>query len=548
MSGELTFLSLGGAGEFGTNLNLYGYDGKWLMVDCGMGFGDGIRPGVEIILPNPTFIVERKSDLVGMVITHAHEDHIGAIVHIWPRLKCTIYATPFAAQLITAKFLERGISDLKHLRIVQLGETLNLGPFSVEYVRMTHSTLEPALLAIRTGAGLVIHTGDWKLDPNPVEGGNTDEARLKALGEEGVLAVIGDSTNAVVAGHSRSEAELEASLTEVFSRFQNKIAVTCFSSNVARLATIQRAAAANDRRTAIVGRSLWRIDDAARATGYLADTPPFVTDHDIDRIPRRNLVMICTGSQGEPRSALSRIAEGSHQFAKLEDGDAVVFSARAIPGNEKTVSTLQSTLSRSGVEVITPEEAFVHVSGHAAREELIKLYEWLKPQTVIPTHGEYHHMMEHAHIARELQVPNIIVPENGMIIRLAPGVPEVLDNIESGHLAVDGHRTMELDAAPLRARQKLSIEGAALCSIVLDRKGAMMTDAIVSAPGVLADDQRKELEAIADMVGDAVEDLSPKSLQNDGDVREAARMVMRRYFTTKHGKKPWIDIHVSRIE
>ncbi len=546
---DLTFLSLGGAGEFGTNLNLYGFGGKWLMVDCGMGFGDGIRPGIDVILPDPSFIVERRADLVGMVITHAHEDHIGAIAQIWPKLKCPIYATAFAAALIMAKLQERGIDKAPLLRIVPIGATIQLPPFSVEFVAMTHSTLEPTLLAIRTAAGLVVHTGDWKLDPDPVQGALTDEARLKALGEEGVLAAIGDSTNAVVHGHSRSEGELEESLTALFGRFHNRIAVTCFSSNVARLTTIQRAAAANDRQTAIVGRSLWRVEEAARQCGYLDNLPPFIDENDFGMIPRRHLLMICTGSQGEPRSALSRIAEGSHQFARLEAGDAVIFSARAIPGNEKAVSSVQSTLARGGVEVVTPAEEFVHVSGHANRDEIVSLYQWLRPNTVIPTHGEYPHMTEHANIARECHVPNVIVPENGALIRLAPGEPMVLDHVETGHLAVDGSRLLDLDAPSLRARQKLAFEGAALCSLVLDRKGRLLADPAVSAPGVLADDEGgKQMRNLLEDIRDALEGMRSESLRSDKEVRDAARLTVRRHFTTVYGKKPWIDVHVLRLE
>jgi ribonuclease J len=546
---ELYFVPLGGAGEFGMNLNAYGYNGKWLIVDCGMGFGDGIRPGIDILLPNPKFLEERKRDIVGMVITHAHEDHIGAISHLWPRLKCPIYASPFAAELIEGRFVEKGMTDLSHLIDVDPGSTIDLHPFQVEMVRMTHSTLEPSLLAIRTPAGLVVHTGDWKLDPNPVLGERTDEARLRQLGEEGVLAVIGDSTNSTVPGWTRSEGELEESLTRVFSKFKNRIGVTCFSSNAARMVSIYRAAAANGRKTALVGRSIWRIEDAAREAGYMDDIPDFLTEHELASTPADKLVVICTGSQGEPRSALSRISEGDHPYARLERGDAIVFSARPVPGNEKAITALQSRLAKNGVQVVTPDEEFVHVSGHPAQEELTTLYQWLRPACVIPVHGEYPQLTEHARIARDCQVAHTLVPENGQMIRLAPGPIEVVDHVESGHLALDGTRIVDLDSAALRTRQKISFDGVVLCSLVMDRKGRLLVDPALSAPGLLSsDNDNKGLNASVQKLRDGIEALPVELLRRDSDLYESVRLILRKHFSAVCGKKPWIDIHIARVE
>ena len=546
---DLHFLSLGGAGEFGTNLNLYEYGGKWLMVDCGMGFGEGVRPGVEIILPNPKFIEQHKQNLLGLVITHAHEDHIGAVAQLWPRFRCPIFASPFAAWLIKGRLAEHGITDDDIITIVRPGERLDLAPFEIEFVSMTHSTLEPMLLAIRTPAGLVVHTGDWKLDPGPVLGAVTDEARLKELGEEGVLAVVGDSTNALVAGHSRSESELQASFEEVFKHFKQKIAVTCFSSNVARMVTIARAAAACGRQTALIGRSLWRMEEAANETGYLTDVPDFLNEHDIAGIPADQLVLICTGSQAEPRSALSRIAEGDHPQTELHSGDAVIFSARAIPGNEKAIYNLQGRLEKRGIKVVTPDQEFVHVSGHPAREELVKLYQWLKPRAVIPTHGEYPQMAEHGRIATECGVQVVLIPENGEVIRLNDADLQVIDQVETGHIAVDGKRHLLLDAASLRTRSKIAFEGAVVASLVLDKKGRVLAAPQVSAPGLLSDeDSSKTLKKLSGMVEDAIEKMPGEAVRQDNLVREAARHVLRRHFNTVFGKKPWIDIQLVRVE
>ena len=531
------------------NLNAYGFGGKWLIVDCGMGFGDGIRPGIDIVLPDPKFLEAHKADLVGMVITHAHEDHIGAISHLWPRLRCPIYASPFASTLIASRFIERGVTDLSHMNIVRPGDRLLLPPFDVELVAMTHSTLEPALLAIRTAAGLVVHTGDWKLDPKPVLGPVTDETRLRQLGDEGIMAVVGDSTNSMVPGHSGSEGDLEDSLAKEFAKFQGRIAVTCFSSNVARMATIQRAAAANNRQTALIGRSLWRAEEAARDAGYLAGVPAFLTEHELGLIPDGHLLLICTGSQGEPRSALSRMAEGDHPQVKLKRGDTVIYSARAIPGNQKAITAVQSRMAKAGIQIVTPDEAFVHVSGHPAQDELATLYQWLRPKAVIPTHGEYPQLAEHARIAGECQVARTLLPENGQVIHISEDAVEVVDRVDSGLLAVDGTRIIDLDAASLRTRQKLSFDGAVLCSLVLDRKGRMLLDPAISAPGVLAQDtEAKAFKTAAQQIRTAMAQLPLQALKSDGDLYEAVRLTLRRYFSSAYGKKPWIDIHIARVE
>ena len=447
---DLWFLPLGGSGEIGMNLNLYGHAGKWLMVDLGISFGDETMPGVDVIMPDPAFIAERREDLVGLVITHAHEDHLGAVQHLWPELRCPVYATPFTASVLRAKLFEKNLAGRVEIIEVPLSGRFTAGPFDVELVRVTHSVPEPSALILRTPLGAVLHTGDWKLDPAPVTGEPTDEAALIRLGDEGVLAMVCDSTNATVPGSSGSETAVRESLIELFGRFENRIAISCFATNVARLDSIAAAAAANDRHVALVGRSLWRINEAARANGYLKDVAPFLSEHDAGFLPREKTVLICTGSQGEPRSALSRIAADDHPEITLERGDTVIFSSREIPGNERAIGRVQNMLIGQGVEVITADDAFVHVSGHPAQDELIRMYQWVRPKLAVPVHGEIRHQTEHARLARSCQVADTIIPENGSIIRLAPGPAEVVGQVQHGRLALDGKRIVPLDAGVMR--------------------------------------------------------------------------------------------------
>ncbi|HYD30156.1 MAG TPA: ribonuclease J, partial [Azospirillaceae bacterium] len=408
--GAIYFLPLGGAGEIGMNLNLYGHAGKWLMIDLGISFGDETMPGVDVIMPDPTFIRDRREDLAGLVLTHAHEDHLGAVQYLWPHLECPIYATPFTAAVLRAKLHERGLAGRIEIHEIPLSGRFQVGPFEVELVTVTHSIPEPNVVVIRTAAGTVVHSGDWKLDPDPVVGLTTDEKRLAEIGEEDVLALVCDSTNALVPGHSGSEAAVRDSFMQLFGRFSNRIAVTCFATNVARLESIAKAAAANERHVALVGRSLWRINEAARSNGYLKDVPLFLSEHDAGYLPRDKVVLICTGSQGEPRSALARIAGDDHPEVTLETGDTVIFSSREIPGNERAIARVQNLLVRLGVEVVTADQEFVHVSGHPARDELVSMYQWVRPQLAVPVHGEERHLNEHARIARECQVPDVVIP------------------------------------------------------------------------------------------------------------------------------------------
>ena len=436
--GALFFVSLGGAGEIGMNLNLYGYAGDWLILDCGVTFGDDSQPGLEVVMPDPAFIVERRDRLLGIVATHAHEDHIGAIPYLWKELRCPVWATPFTASLLQAKLIEAGIADKVRINVVPMSGRFTIGPFDLELITLTHSIPEPNAVALRTPVGTVLHTGDWKFDPDPLIGSVADEAALRRLGDDGVLAMIGDSTNALRPGTSGSEADLRRSLIDLVGRYDARVAIACFASNVARLETIARAAAAHDREVALVGRSLWRIDKAARENGYLADLPRFLTEDEAGYIPRDKIVLICTGSQGEPRSALARIAREDHPNIVLETGDVVIFSSRIIPGNEKAINRLQNALVRLGVEIVTEEDHFVHVSGHPARDELVRMYQMVRPRVAIPVHGEARHLIAHANLANDCQVLQPLVVQNGDMVRLTPSGAAIVDEVPVGRLASDG--------------------------------------------------------------------------------------------------------------
>ncbi len=542
-------IPLGGAGGFGMNLTLYGHAGKWLMVDLGMGFaGDGV-PGVDLLVPDPSFITERRKDLVGLVLTHAHEDHLGAVPFLWPRLRCPIYATPFTAAVLRLKLVEFNLRDQVEIHEIPLSGGFQLGPFALRYIDVTHSIPEPNLLTITTAAGTVVHTGDWKLDPAPVVGHLTDIDGLKRVGDAGVLAMIGDSTNAMTPGHSGSEGDLQDSLKALFPRYRERIVVACFSSNVARIESIARAAQANDRHVAVVGRSLWRIIEAARETGYLKDLPDFLTGRDAAFLPRERVVYMCTGSQGEPRSALARIASGNHPELSLERGDTVIFSARPIPGNEIEISQMQGKLLKRGIEIVTAKQEFVHVSGHPARDELIEMYQWIRPRIAITVHGEYAHQAEHAELARQCQVPYTIVPANGDIVRVRDGeAPAIVGTATTGVLAVDGKRLLPIDSSVIKGRRRAIEQGGAVVTVVLDQKGRIMAPPVVSATGLLSADQDQvSLRKVVADVELELDGMTGPELRNDAEVRETTRLAVRRSMFGLTGKKPAVDVHLVRV-
>ena len=543
---ELVFLPLGGAGEIGMNLNMYGYGGKWLMVDLGISFPDETMPGVEIIMADPTFAAERKADLVGLIITHAHEDHIGAISHLWPRLGCPIYATPFTASVLRLKLAESGL--LHSVKIIEkpLGSRFNIGPFDIELISMTHSIPEPNALVIRTAAGTVLHTGDWKFDPNPLVGPTSDFAALTRLGEEGVDALIGDSTNALRAGEAGSEADVRESLIELVGRYDNRVAIACFASNVARLQSAAAAGAAHGRKVALVGRSLWRMEQAARENGYLDGTPAFINDEEAAELPRNQVLLICTGSQGEPRSALTRIAGNDHQNISLDAGDTVIFSSRVIPGNERPIGRLQNQLAKMGVKVVTDDEHFVHVSGHPARDELSRMYQLVRPKVALPVHGEARHLIAHAQLAEDCQVPQTVIIENGEMVRLAPGPAKVIDQVQTGRLGLDGKNLVALDSNAFKLRLRMTFNGSAVATVVLDRRGKVLALPQITIHGLIGEDAEDTM-SLTKAVEKAINAMPIAAKMEDEAVRETTRLAIRRMLSNNLGKKPVTEVHVVRV-
>ncbi len=550
LAGRLVFLPLGGSGEIGMNFNLYGYDGQWILVDCGVSFGDDTMPGIELFMADPAFIVERRDRLLGIVITHAHEDHLGAVPHLWPMLGGPVYATPFAAAMLRGKLDEAKLLERVVLHEVPQGGRITLGPFTVDLVTVTHSLPEPNALAIRTPAGTVLHTADWKLDPEPLLGPRADLDTMSRLGDEGVLAVVGDSTNVFVPGSAGSEGAVRKSLTELIGRFTGRVAVACFATNVARLATIAAAAQAHGRRVALVGRSLWRIDGVARALGLLDGIPPFLDDIQAASYSPQRLLYICTGSQGETRAALWRIASGAHPHVQFGNGDTVIFSSRIIPGNERAIYRLQNQLARLGVEIVTEKDHFVHVSGHPARGEIAELYRHLRPRMVVPTHGERRHLDEHAKLARSLGIPRAMVVENGDMLALGPGEPEVIDRVPTGRLAMDGRRLVPIEAAAMKERRKLSHDGGAVVTLVLDRQGLPAAAPQVAVLGLPSGENGESGDRDGDLeaaVREAVMGLPGQARADDERVKEAARLAVRRTLGERTGKRPTTQVHLVRL-
>jgi ribonuclease J len=544
---ELVFLPLGGVGEIGMNLTLYGYRGQWLMVDCGVTFADDSMPGIDLIMADPEFIAERRDNLAGLVVTHGHEDHIGAIAHLWRRFRCPIYATPFTRALLYEKLVEGGLQNEVAITEVALSSRFPVGPFDIELISLTHSIPEPNALVIRTAAGTILHTGDWKLDPDPLIGGVADEAALRRVGDEGVLAMVCDSTNALRPGNSGSEGDVRDALMGLIGRYEQRVAIACFASNVARLQSIAEAAAAHDRHIALVGRSLWRIYKAARDTGYLRDLPRVLTEDEAAHVPRDKILLVCTGSQGEPRSALARIAAGDHPHIGLMEGDTVIFSSRIIPGNERSIGRLQNRLAQRGVAVVTEHDHFVHVSGHPAQDELKRMYELVRPRIAVPVHGEARHLIGHAELARSWGAAETVVAANGAMVRLAPGPAEIVDNVPVGRLVLDGRQLRPFGSTALKSRQRMVFNGTAVATIVLDGKGKLLAAPVLTVHGLIEDEDAAEIEQLGDAIGRALGELSPAQRRDDAVVREAARLAVRRRLKADYGKAAVTDIHLVRV-
>jgi ribonuclease J len=550
---ELVFASLGGVGEIGMNLSLYGHGDPrrrtWLAVDFGVSFAGDDLPGIDLVMPDIRFLEEERRNLVGIVLTHAHEDHFGALIDLWPRLRVPIYATPFTAALLEAKRLgEPGAPEIP-VKVVPLRARFTLGPFDIEYVDMAHSIPESNALIIRTPAGTVLHTGDWKIDPTPVLGPKTDETKLRALGEEGVLALIGDSTNAVREGRSPSETDVARSLAELVRSARGRVAVTTFASNVARLRSVAAAARAADREVVIVGRAMERVVQVARETGYFDGVQDFRPADAYGYLPPDKVVALCTGSQGEPRAALARIAQDEHPDVTLASGDLVVFSARAIPGNEKAIGRVINGLVTQGIDVITDRTHLVHVSGHPRRDELADLIGWTRPQILIPVHGEALHMAEHAALARRLKVRHVIVCRDGDLVRLAPDDPGVIDEIPAGRLYKDGALLVSAEARTVADRRRLGFGGIVTVALAISEKGVLAADPEVRLDGVPETDANgASMSEIAyDSVVDTFESLARPRRRDPEAVAESIRRAVRAAMAARWGKKPICHVHVVTV-
>lgn len=550
MKKELLFVPLGGAGEIGMNLSLYGCGDDWVMVDCGVTFSDDRHPGIDVFVPDVTFIKEEVKNLHGIIITHAHEDHVGGVAHLWRHLQCPVYVTPFAAGHLRRKLSEAGLLDRVPVNEVPCGGGADVGPFGFDFIPLAHSIPETQAVALKTPVGSVLHMTDWKLDPEPLLGPVTDEEALRAVGENGLIAMMCDSTNIQVDGHSGSEGPLRKSLTEIVASCQKRVVVACFASNVARLLTCVHAAHQAGRTVGLVGRSLWSMTENARRCGYLEGIPDFLPPEEIGYLPRDRALILATGSQGEPRAALSRIAADSHRDIVLEEGDTVIFSSKEIPGNERAIGRVQNQLATQGVEIITERQEFVHVSGHPARDEVAKLYEWVKPPLLVPVHGETRHLIEHVKFATEHGIPEAKMAQNGSVLRLYPGPAEIIDEVPVGRYAVDGHSLIPVDSHILRARRRMSFGGLAVATVVLDERGRLADDPEISFLGVTEDEGKEAeelLDTVTDEVIDAVEALRGGARQNDDNVREAASRAIRRVVREERGLRPVVQIHVVRV-
>lgn len=552
---ELVFLPLGGSNEIGMNFNLYGFgpahDRKWIVVDLGVTFGDQTTPGVDIILPDPEFIEPYADDILGIVLTHAHEDHLGAVHWLWPRLKAPVFATPFTAFLLREKLRDASLLDEVPITEIPLGGTFELGPFSLELITLTHSIPEPNGLAIKTPLGTILHTGDWKIDPEPQLGAPTDDAALRRLGDEGVLAMVCDSTNVFVEGTAGSEADVREALGNLIKSLKGKIAVACFASNVARMDTVIRAAQACGRKVCLAGRSMHRMAAAARSVGLLEGIEPFINDDQAKHLPEDQVLFLCTGSQGEARAALSRIADGSHPHVKLGAGDHVIFSSRVIPGNEIPIRNLQNKLADRGVRLHTERDTpGIHVSGHPCREELRQMYQWVRPEIAVPTHGERRHLIEHAAFAKDLQVPQAVSPRNGDMVRLAPGRAEIIDEVPAGRLYVDGGVVTPENGEALRERRHAAFNGMLAVSIVLDGRNKIVSGPQVRGIGLTGDEEY----SLDDALDDLCEEAETAYKRLDGDAREIdetiesaiSRAVKKAAFRIWE-RKPVVETTVLRI-
>tara|TARA_A100001011_G_C14313629_1_gene846853 strand:- start:212 stop:1873 length:1662 start_codon:yes stop_codon:yes gene_type:complete len=549
---QLIFCPLGGSGEIGGNMNLYAYgredNQKWIIVDMGVSFADDSVPGVDLIMPDAGFIIDKKKDLLGIVLTHAHEDHIGAVVHIWPQLKCKLYATPFTAALILEKFKEKKIDISSFLVVVPLNSKIKLDNFEIDFVTLTHSILEPNGLSIKTPLGTILHTGDWKIDPNPLIGSRIDENKLKSIGDSNVSAMICDSTNIFSPGRAGSESEVRDSLLRIMEIKPNRILVTSFASNVARMESIFYCAKKTGRNICLVGRSMQRIYKVARKCGYLQGIIEPLEPRDAKKVAKNKILYLATGSQGEPMGAMNRIINGIHPDVHLEKDDCIIFSSKIIPGNEKKLYHLQNLIVKNKIEMISEENAFVHVSGHPNRDDLKDMYKWVKPQCVIPVHGEHRHMAEHVSFAKEMQVPKTLLIENGDIVKILPGEkPQIIDKAPSGKIYLDGSINVETDSQSIKDRKNLSINGYLEITLIVSNNGKMKKP-VISYKGIPEKDEQNSF--IFDMEDEILNICRTFSMDNNRqqhNLIETIKQNCKKIVREKTGKKPFTNINIARI-
>ncbi|MEO1019959.1 MAG: ribonuclease J, partial [Pseudomonadota bacterium] len=546
--GELLFTALGGVGEIGMNVYLYGLDGQWMMVDLGITFADDRLPGADIVLPDLTFIEQQKDRLKGLVLTHAHEDHLGAVPYLWPRLNCPIYCSPFAAAVLKRKLDEAGVRPGGKLRVVEPGELFKVGPFSNSFISVTHSVPEANALAIECERGRLLHSGDWKLDPMPLLGKRTDARALEEFGDKGALALISDSTNVLNAGTSGSESEVRDSLTKLIAEQPNRVVLTTFASNIARMQTAIHAAREAGREVFIVGRSMNKMMEAARDVGYLGKLPPLRDLRELDELPRNKVMLLATGSQGEPRAALVRIASNQHPKVKLDAGDTVIFSSKIIPGNERTLYNLHNLLVTRDIEVITEEDHFVHVSGHPCRDEMEQLYRWIRPEIAVPMHGEARHLHAHQRFAQKLGVPRSLLVENGSLLRLAPGIPEIIDEVPVGRMVFESEEIIEAGDELYRTRRRLMNHGTILVSLVFDDLGSLLSEPRIAAHGLVDAERLGQVRSrVVEQIMDAVEELNDDDVDDDDRIRDATRFALRQALDLPRFRRPLVEIQILRL-
>ena len=545
-SSDLVFVPLGGSGEIGMNANLYHHHDRWLMVDLGISFADESLPGVDVVLPDLTFIEERKDKLEGLILTHAHEDHYGAIPYLWERLQIPVYGTAFTLALLRRKLAESRVDFDIEMHEIDFNTAYEFGPFSVELLALNHSIPDPAALILRTSEGTILHTGDWKFDDAPQIGSNTDAKRLGEIGDEGVLALIGDSTNAMVEGRTPSEKTAFEGLTAEIAKAEGRVAITCFASNVARVDSIIRAAHANGRSVAIVGRALQRTIDAAREVGYLRDVPDFVKESDVGLIPRENIVIICTGSQGETRAAMARIASASHETIDLDPGDTVIYSSRQIPGNEPAISKIQDMLLRRGILVVTDDDAPVHVSGHPARDEMAEMYGLVRPKIAVPVHGTARHLLAHAELARSCQVGQTLIPDNGIIIAFKDGKAEKIGHVQTGALTHEGGEIVDIQSEQLRARRRMLWNGSVSVSLVISGKNELLIAPSIAQSGLIDEERIDDFIATAALrIEDKIADMPRKSASDDS-IRQLVKSQVRSVAKSMVKRRPNVEVHIMR--